>query len=135
LQALVAWSQRSTGTDAYWDWIVEGRIKRPDAIKTRILAQQEEPRAQGASVDGEAARERAVYQRQPARGKLMELEFDTCAEYTGRAAGYCQAELDRLRVLRDNSLQRPILFSWSCPCSCMASSESGLSTERQLGVR
>jgi len=96
-----------------WRHIVDYGITRPDIIREQFLARQAELQAQGDSVIGEIAhagqrlteidKERAFYQRQAARGKISEQEFDLRMEETDEARQYWQAELTRLRELRDDA--------------------------------
>jgi len=51
----------------------------------------------------EVNNERAFYQRQAARGKMTEAEFDHRMEETERARQYWQSELARLQDLRDDA--------------------------------
>jgi len=91
---------------------VDYGIKRPDLIREGVLARQTELQAQGDSVEGDIAhahrrlaeidQERAFYQRQAARGKITEAEFDARMEETEEAHQYWRAELARLQELRDN---------------------------------
>jgi len=78
-----------------------------------VLARQAELQAQGDSFDGDVAhaqrklsevdQERAFYQRQAARGKISEVEFDTRMDETQEAQGYWQSEFERLKDLRDDA--------------------------------
>jgi len=98
-----------------WRYIVDNGIKRPDHIRLQVLARQEELQRQGDGVDGDVAHarrrlaevdeERAFYQRQAARGKMTEREFDTRMDETEDARRYWQGELDRLKELRDNAVK------------------------------
>jgi DNA invertase Pin-like site-specific DNA recombinase len=98
-----------------WRYIVDNGIKQPDAIKKQVLAHREELRSQGENVDGEIAhvrcrldevvQERAFYQRQAARSKITEAEFDVRMEETEFARLYWQEEIDRLKQLRDDAAQ------------------------------
>ena len=100
---------------AVWRYIVDNGIRRPDHIRLQVLARQEELQRQGDGVDGDVAharrklaeveRERAFYQRQAARGKMTEREFDARMEETEDARRYWQGELDRLKELRDNAVK------------------------------
>ena len=97
-----------------WRYIVDNGIKRPDNIKMQVLARQEELQRQGENVDGDIAharqrlvevdQERAFYQRQAARGKITEQEFDVRMEETEDVQLYWQSELDRLKELRDDAV-------------------------------
>jgi DNA invertase Pin-like site-specific DNA recombinase len=104
------------GTTLDWDvwrYIVDNGIKRPDTIKTQILARQEQLQVQGESFAGDIAHARrklaevdqvrAFYQRQAARGKISEREFDARMEETEVDQEYWQGELARLQELRDNA--------------------------------
>lgn len=96
-----------------WRYIVDNGIKQPDAIKMQVLARQEELRSQGEDVNGaiaharrkldEVDQERAFYQRQAARTKITEQEFDLRMEETGEARRYWQDEVERLKELRDDA--------------------------------
>jgi hypothetical protein len=98
---------------AIWRYIVDKGIKRPDLIRAEVLARQALLQAEGESVEGDIAharrklaevdRERTFYQRQAARGKLTELEFDARMDETEEARQYWQAESTRLTELRDNA--------------------------------
>jgi hypothetical protein len=110
LQALIAWRQSNTATGTSWDWIVEIRIKRLDTIKMQTLAQREELRAQGDVVYGEVAQERAFFLEVSGQGQDQSVDFDVRREETDAAIGYRQVELDCLKELRDNALQRADFF-------------------------
>jgi hypothetical protein len=96
-----------------WRYIVDKGIKQPDLIQMQVLAQQEELQSQGKSVDGEISharrrlaevnQERAFYQRQAARGKIDEAEFDARMEESEEARRYWKAEIKRLTELRDDA--------------------------------
>lgn len=83
-----------------------------DEEREQVQTRQVELQAQGDSVNGdinharrrmaEVNSERAFYQRQAARGKMTEAEFDTRMEETEEARQYWQSELARLQELRDN---------------------------------
>jgi DNA invertase Pin-like site-specific DNA recombinase len=98
---------------AVWRHIVDFAIKRPDLVRKQVRARQAELQAQGDSVHGEMAharnklaevdQQRAFYQRQAARGKMTEQEFDTRMAETGEARRYWESELARLRELRDDA--------------------------------
>jgi hypothetical protein len=98
---------------AVWRRLVDYGIERPNLITGYILDRQAELQAQGDNVDGEIAhtrrrlaeidQERAFYQRQAARGKLTETEFDTRMDETEDTRQYWEAELERLQELRDNT--------------------------------
>ena len=98
-----------------WRHIVDYGIKRPDLIREAVLARQAELQAQGDSVEGDIAhahrrlaeidQERAFYQRQAARGRITEVEFDARMEETEEARCYWESELERLRELRDNAAE------------------------------
>ena len=51
----------------------------------------------------EVDNERAFYQRQAARDKMTEAEFDARMEETEEARQYWRSEIERLRELRDNA--------------------------------
>ena len=94
---------------------MDNGIKRPDNIRKQVLARQEELQRQGENVDGDIAharqrlvevdQERAFYQRQAARGKITEQEFDVRMEETKDVQLYWQGELDRLKELRDDAVK------------------------------
>lgn len=96
-----------------WRYIVDNGIKQPEAIAMQVLARQEELRSQGEDVNGDIAharrklaevdQERAFYQRQAARAKITEQEFDLRMEETDEARRYWQDEVDRLKELRDDA--------------------------------
>ena len=98
-----------------WRHIVDYGIKRPDLIREEVLAHQVKLQAQGDSVDGDIAHarrrltgvdnERAFYQRQAARGKMTEAEFDQRMGETKETRQYWEDELARLRELRDNAVK------------------------------
>ena len=98
-----------------WRRIVDYGVKRPDLIREEVLARQAELQAQGDNVDGDVAHahrrlaevdnERAFYQRQAARDKITEAEFDARMEETEDARRYWQAELARLQELGDNAVK------------------------------
>ncbi len=96
-----------------WRYVVDNGIKHPELIRERILTRQAELQAQGENVDGDIAharqkfaeveQERANYQRQNARGKMTDKEFDARMTETDEAKDYWQNELSRLVELRDNA--------------------------------
>jgi DNA invertase Pin-like site-specific DNA recombinase len=98
---------------AVWRRLVDYGIERPDLITSYILDRQAELQAQGDSVGSEIAharrrlaeigQERAFYQRQAARGKMTEAEFDARMEETEEAHQHWEAELERFQELRDNT--------------------------------
>ena len=98
---------------AVWRHIVDYAIKQPEMIKEQVIARQEELQAQGESIDGDVAhargqlakveRERAFYQRQAARGKMTEIEFDARMGETEEARTYWLTEIERLKELRDDA--------------------------------
>jgi DNA invertase Pin-like site-specific DNA recombinase len=98
---------------AVWRYIVEKGIRHPELIQEQVLARQAELQKQGESVESEIVharrkviqidQERAFYQKQAARGKITESEFDTRMAETEEARKYWEAETDRLRELRDNA--------------------------------
>ena len=95
-----------------WRRIVDCGIKQPNLIRKQIQDRQVELQAQGDSVGSDIAHvrqrlaeidnERASYQRQAARGKINETEFDARMEETEEGRIFWQAELDQLAELRDN---------------------------------
>ena len=96
-----------------WRFIVDHGIKRPELIREQVLARQAKLQAEGENVDGELSRaaqkiaeidlERAGYQRQNARGKMTDDEFDQRMQETADARQYWQGEQARLRELRDDA--------------------------------
>jgi hypothetical protein len=96
-----------------WRHIVDSGIKRPDLIREQVQARQAELQAEGENANSEIAharhrltevdQERAFYQRQAARGKMTEREFDTRMEETEEIQRYWEAELERLQDLRDDT--------------------------------
>lgn len=96
-----------------WRYIVDHGIKQPDAITMQVLARQEELRSQGDNVNGDIAharrklaevdQERAFYQRQAARAKITEQEFDLRMDETDEARRHWQDEIQRLQELRDDA--------------------------------
>ena len=96
-----------------WHYIVDYGIKQPDAIKMQVLARQAELQSQGEDVNGDIAhaqrklaevdQERAFYQRQAARTKITEQEFDLRMEETDETHRYWQDEVQRLKELRDDA--------------------------------
>jgi DNA invertase Pin-like site-specific DNA recombinase len=96
-----------------WRWLVDNGIKRPDLIKMQVLARREELQRQGDSVDGEIAharrrlaeikQERAFFQRQAARGKIDEPEFDARMDETEHTRRYWEGEIKRFIELRDEA--------------------------------
>ena len=98
---------------AVWRYIVENGIKHPELIQASVSAHIETLQAEGESVGGEVAsarlrlsevdQERAFYQRQAARGRITEAEFDARMEETVEARRYWRTEIDRLTELRDNA--------------------------------
>jgi DNA invertase Pin-like site-specific DNA recombinase len=96
-----------------WRWLVDHAINKPDAIEMQVLARREELQQEGESVNGQLAharrrlaeveQERAFYQRQAARGKIDEREFDTRMAETEDSRRYWQGEIKRLAELRDDA--------------------------------
>jgi chromosome segregation ATPase len=82
-------------------------------VRKQVRARQAELQAQGDSVHGEMAharnklaevdQQRAFYQRQAARGKVTEQEFDARMAETEEARRYWESELARLQELRDDA--------------------------------
>ena len=99
---------------AVWRYLVDNGIKRPDLIIHQVQARQQLIE-QGDSLDGDIGRarskiveinqERTFYQRQAARGKITESEFDARMDDTQEALDYWQDEIDRLTELRDNAVK------------------------------
>lgn len=96
-----------------WRALVDQGITKPDLIQLQIVARQEELQRQGENVAGEIAharrrlaevdQERAFYQRQAARGKITEQEFDARMEESAESAKHWQVEIKRLTELRDDA--------------------------------
>jgi len=96
-----------------WRFIVDNGIKHPELIQERVRNRQTELRAQGDNLDGEIAhtrqrlaeidQERASYQRQNARGKMTDEEFDARIQETNDAKDTLQEQFAQLVELRDNS--------------------------------
>jgi chromosome segregation ATPase len=96
-----------------WRYIVDNGIKQPDLIRAQVAGHIEALKSEGESVTGEVAharrrlaevdQERAFYQRQAARDKISEEEFDARMDETEEARKYWHSELDRLAELRDNA--------------------------------
>jgi hypothetical protein len=96
-----------------WRYLVDKGIKRPDLIIEQVQARQRQLIEQGDSLDGDIGRarakvvqinqERAFYQRQAARLKITEHEFDSHMDDTQEALDYWQGEIERLQELRDNA--------------------------------
>lgn len=96
-----------------WRQIVDWGINKPELIREQVQKRQRALIAEGDSVNGEIAharrrlseveQERTFYQRQAARGKITEQEFDGHMEATEESLGHWQAELERLMELRDNT--------------------------------
>jgi len=98
---------------AVWRYVVDNGIKHPELIQEQIVARQNELQAQGASVSGDIAharqklaeidQERAAYQRQNARGKMTDNEFDARIQETDDARQQWQNTLSQLIELRDSA--------------------------------
>jgi len=98
---------------AVWRYLVDNGIKQPDLIINQVQARQQELITQGEAVTSDINRagvkvaevnqERVFYQRQAARGKISEKEFDSRMAETLDALNYWQGEVDRLQELRDNA--------------------------------
>jgi DNA invertase Pin-like site-specific DNA recombinase len=96
-----------------WRAIADRGITTPDLIRLQIMARQEELQRQGESVSGDIAharrrfaevdQERAFYQRQAARGKITEQEFNARMGESKESAKYWQSEIKRLTELRDDA--------------------------------
>lgn len=96
-----------------WREIVDNGIKKPELIREQVQNRQAALRAEGDSVQGEIAhaqrrlaeveQERTFYQRQAARGKMTEREFDAHMEETQETVQHWVDELERLKDLRDNA--------------------------------
>ena len=78
----------------------------------RVLTRQRELREQGSGIEGDIAhaqrklediaQERAFYQRQMARGKMIENEFGTRMAETEQDRDHWEEEMGRLKQLRDD---------------------------------
>jgi chromosome segregation ATPase len=100
---------------AVWRYVVDNGIKQPDLIRAQVAGHVTALRAEGESVSGEIThvrlkhtevdQERAFYQRQAARSKISEAEFDARMEETEEARKHWREELDRLTELRDNAVK------------------------------
>ena len=98
---------------AVWYHLVDNVIENPDTVVKQITVRQSELQAQGDSIYGEIAharqrlievdQERAGYQRQQARDKITEEEFDARMDETENDKKYWQDELDRLTELKDDA--------------------------------
>jgi DNA invertase Pin-like site-specific DNA recombinase len=96
-----------------WRQIADRGISKPELIREQVQQRQAALVAEGDSVNGEIAharrrlaeveQERTFYQRQAARGKMTEREFDGHMEETEESLQHWQAELERLMELRDNA--------------------------------
>jgi len=99
--------------DQVWRTIVDDVIRRPDVVKAQTLRRQAELIAQGDAIDGDIERtrgevadieqQRAFYQRQAARGKMTEAEFDARMDETQGWLEEKQAEIAHLLQLRDDA--------------------------------
>ncbi|MEA3341469.1 MAG: recombinase family protein, partial [Chloroflexota bacterium] len=110
------WSRGGNRLDwEIWRHVVDCGIKRPDLIREQVQARQAELQAQDDSIDGDIAHtrrrlakvdnERAFYQRQAARGKITEAEFDARMEETKDTRQYLRYELVQLQELRDDAVK------------------------------
>jgi len=98
-----------------WRQIADRGISKPELICEQVQQRQAALVAEGDSVNGEIAharrrlaeveQERTFYQRQAARGKMTEREFDGHMEETEESLQHWQAELERLMELRDNAVK------------------------------
>ena len=98
---------------AVWRYLVDNGIKQPDLIIEQVQNRQQQLMAQGEDVAGDINRgkvklveieqERTFYQRQAARGKISEQEFDLRMAETLEASDHWRAEIERLQELRDNT--------------------------------
>lgn len=96
-----------------WRYVVDNGIKHPELIQERVRNRQTELQAQGEDIDGEIAharqrlteidQERANYQRQNARGKMTDDEFDARIQETDETKTVLQDRLTELVDLRDDS--------------------------------
>jgi len=98
---------------AVWRTVVDEGLQRPDVIREQVDAKVRALQLEGNALGGEIARarkrverieaERAFYQRQGARGKLTEVEFDGRMDETARQMEFWCGELERLEVLRSDA--------------------------------
>jgi DNA invertase Pin-like site-specific DNA recombinase len=96
-----------------WRYVVDRGIKHPELIQEQVRNRQTALREQGDNLDGEIAhkrqrlveidQERASYQRQNARGKMTDKEFDARIQETDDAKADIQEQLAQLVQLRDDS--------------------------------
>ena len=96
-----------------WRYIVDQCIHRPDMISEQVMTKRAELQDQGDDLNAEITRaqgklteidqERAFYQRQTARGKVTEQEFDDRMDETAEQRDYWLAEIERLKELRDDT--------------------------------
>lgn len=100
---------------AVWRQVVDNGIKRPELIKQHVRERQAQLRAQGRGVDSEIGhartrlkdiqQQRAFYQRQAARSRITESEFDDRMDETKAEQKHWEEELERLKELRDDAAQ------------------------------
>jgi hypothetical protein len=98
---------------AVWRYIVDHGIEHPELIYEQTQARQRELQSQGESLTGEIARahrklsevdeERAFYQRQAARGKITEQEFDLRMTETEDVREHWKEQISHLLELRDGA--------------------------------
>lgn len=98
---------------AVWRYVVDNGIKHPELIQAQILNRQAELQRQGNDTASDIAharqklaeidQERATYQRQNARGKMTDDEFDARIQETNDARQHWQNTLSQLIELRDNA--------------------------------
>lgn len=117
--------------DAVWREIVDQGLKRPEIIKEQIGTKVLELQAEGEEVDNqimkaqkrleEIDQERAFYQKQAAREKITESEFDRRMDETEEQIKYWEDELERLKTLkydrgkvRDSLDYAEVLFKKLC---------------------
>jgi hypothetical protein len=100
---------------AVWRYLVDNGIKKPNLIVNQVQARQQNLIEQGESVSGDIAKariklteteqQRAFFQRQAARGKISEHEFDRHMDETQEDLYYWQGEIEHLQELRDDAVK------------------------------
>lgn len=108
---------------AVWRKLVDDGIKKPENVEAQVRLRQQQLQNEGDSVDGEISHTRqrideimavrANYQRQQARGRITEAEFDLRMDETKADLEHWQEELVRLKELRDNKdrVQTGLLYA------------------------
>jgi site-specific DNA recombinase len=99
--------------DAVWREIVDKGLKRPDLVRRQIEARINDLHENAERIDdeissvhkrlGDIERERAFYQKQAARGKITEIEFDQRMDETVETIQFWNDELVRLKTIRDDA--------------------------------